>query len=545
MKILIVTPAFGPPHGGLRVIFEWANRLSKWHEVHLFSLHPTRCNWFQIDPKVIVESNYRPFGMDCLIITSPHSIHLSERPDCPPKVFLFMQMLEHLFKPENNIVWQHKCRRFYRSPHPMILISRWNERVVKEQFGRTGPTYYVGNGVNLDDFPIERANKDGKTVLFEGWESHNLTKDSLRLAALTACRLKQEGYHTVAFSHLPLKSHSECLNEYHYQPSLEMLNSLYRRAVILVKASHCDARACAPMEAMTKGTVTARAITEGDDDLHDGNSIRVGYEGNGLYAAAKTLLTDPILRNKLAEECIHHVQRYNWDYWMPIINTIITGEKKKAKTVIVAVRYLEDSWKHTQTALEKSGAPIVYVDRDPAGIGSLAQAINRGFEEAKLLYDFEYVWFVTNVHVPDGTLRCLEVDIEAFGFAALHPEFDSDHDFCRPGLVGLVANVPFLEFTALMVRRDVFEKFPLDETMPFWGHDLDWGYRVRNELKGVLAVSHRCSVGHVYLRNSVPEPDSVTYRRSWRRKLSNQPTRARLVEKYGPAWKQMTGFKGT
>jgi hypothetical protein len=113
-------------------------------------------------------------------------------------------------------------------------------------------------------------------------------------------------------------------DEFYVLPDLETLNFLYSNATILIKATQYDARSCSPMEAMTKGTVTARAIIEGDDDLHHfKNCYRVSYDVDKLYYAALTLLKDDTLRNILACNCISYVQTYTWDYWMEKIVGIL------------------------------------------------------------------------------------------------------------------------------------------------------------------------------------------------------------------------------
>lgn len=322
MKVFITIPGLSVPHGGLRVIIEWANRLSKWHEVYLYSLKRETCGWMNISPEVIQVRTPSMKGMDCLIITSPHSIDFEDRPDCPDKVFIFCQMAEHLFRPDDK-QWERLCMKFYTSKHPMFSISKWNMDLFKEM-GRTGETHYIGNGVNLGDFTISEKEKDGKTILIEGWESLNPSKDPRKIGPKVAKALKEEGYKIIAYSQAPLKTMPDVPDEYHQRPTLEKLNELYERATILIKASRYDARSCSPVEAMTKGTVTVRAIDKGDDDLISGyNSIRTGYRYDDLLWSAKTLLEDRQLRERLSKNCIDHVKKYTWNYWMDKINAEI------------------------------------------------------------------------------------------------------------------------------------------------------------------------------------------------------------------------------
>lgn len=326
MKVLLTIPGVGR-HGGVRVILEWANRLTKWHDVTLLSLVRQKPDWFKVNPKV--KWIYHPQaarGMDIAIITSPHTIHWIETIKAKKK-FLFCQMAEHLFRPDQH-KWLERCHAFYTSQYPMISISQWNIALFKNEFGRTGETHYVGNGVNLDDFPISTKPKDGKTILVEGWVSHNQAKDVDYIGPKVALRLKQEyGYHIIAYSQLP-NTTGYLPDEYYCKPDLKTMNELYERATIMIKASRYDARSCAPLEAMTKGTVTVRAVIQGDDDLTDsfpnGNCFRCGYDENELYELSIAAMRYSRL-DQMADNCRKYVQTYTWDYWMERINNILTA----------------------------------------------------------------------------------------------------------------------------------------------------------------------------------------------------------------------------
>lgn len=321
MRIVYTVPGL-VPHGGIRVIFEHCNRLLDFgHEVFALFLTKGRPTWFDLDPRVrIVYNPYHLSNVDALVITSPHSIRMTEKIRAR-KVFLFCQMAEHLFK-EGDDHWFNTCRRFYTAPYPMLSISQWNIDLFTAM-GRTAETHYIGCGVNTDHFPISVKQKDGTRILVEGWQGNNPSKDVDYLGPKVALRLKEEfGVRVLAYSQVenlgPYKP-----DEYHYRPTLQVMNELYERATILIKATRYDARACAPMEAMTKGTVTARAIVKGDDDLiHDVNCLKSDYNEEELYNNARMLLKNTALRNHLAEGCCKYVKQYSWDYWMKKINAI-------------------------------------------------------------------------------------------------------------------------------------------------------------------------------------------------------------------------------
>lgn len=323
MKIVITTPSLKTPHGGTRILNEWASRLSIHHHVTLFvETGNLKCDWYDLPKTVKISRNKLDIkNSDCLIIGSPHSIGLQKY--AKGKCFLFLQMLEHLFNPANS-TFELKCRQFYKSAHPMFSISKWNMDYL-EAIGRTGPTHYIGNGVNLEHFPINVQPKEN-IVLVEGWECTNHAKDVQYIAPKVAKRLKDDGFKILAFSQLPLKTFVSVPDEYYHKPTLHEMNNLYSRAKILLKATQYDARSTAPLEAMTKGTPTVRAIINGDDDLvHMYNCLRVDYDEEQLYTASRVLLDDEKIYKKLSKTGLEYIQKYNWDYWMGEIRKCIEG----------------------------------------------------------------------------------------------------------------------------------------------------------------------------------------------------------------------------
>lgn len=212
------------------------------------------------------------------------------------------------------------------------------------------------------------------------------------------------------------------------------------------------------------------------------------------------------------------------------------------KVLIVSVVYLEPEWEATRVCIETvkllhpDEIDVVYIDRK--GYGSLSEAFNKGFGFANK--EHLAVWFVTNVTFSPDSYRKLLVDLINYSLAAVHPAFNSDHPHLRPDSD---LPVPYIEFTAPLVRADVFEKFPLDEQMPYWGMDLDWSYRV-TQAGYNLGCCRDVGLGHEYIRNNVKaKPLKVTRRRWAERKRTDASTTARLVKKYGKDWRNVLNYK--
>lgn len=330
-KILITCPSLKVPHGGIRVIIEWARGLSKWHDVSIYVVDGEVDNkWITIENNIKILKNIDINFFDTIIITSPHAIHLEDKIQNNQKCFVFVQMLEHLFDPFNK-TWFEKCKKFYQSRFPMFAISQWNIDSIYRDFQRKKDFFYIGNGVNLEDFPIKFSRKDNKTILVEGWEPTNITKDTDYIGP-RACELlkNHHGYKIITYSSKKIENFKNIPDEYYVNPNLEKINELYSRANILIKATKIDARSCSPMEAMTKGTPTVRAIMYGDDDLiHDYNCLRSGYDLHQLYFNSLNLMQNQDKREKMGLHCINYVTQLNWDFWMGEINKVITNYEQK------------------------------------------------------------------------------------------------------------------------------------------------------------------------------------------------------------------------
>lgn len=202
---------------------------------------------------------------------------------------------------------------------------------------------------------------------------------------------------------------------------------------------------------------------------------------------------------------------------------------------IVAIEYLEPEYAAIRRAIDAINAPAVYVDRK--GTGSMAKAYNDGFRRLMAMSaGTTHVWFLSNASFPPGTAAKLFSEMNSTGFAAIHASFDSGHPFTRSLGIKETRRCPFVEFTAPMVLASVFKEFPLDEDMPYWGHDIDWGHRARQAGHN-LGIYHGIKLGHTYIQEN-KKRHPVTAKRAALRRNTDHATRKALLAKYGPDWKK-------
>lgn len=210
-----------------------------------------------------------------------------------------------------------------------------------------------------------------------------------------------------------------------------------------------------------------------------------------------------------------------------------------SRITIVSVVYHEPEWQETRRCIEATGLPVVYAERNPKGVGSLAEAINRGVKSAPLS---DFLFIVTNVTFSvDMPTRLSEEFIGQPTLAAIAPCFDSDHKHSQQERHACpIQIVPFVEFTAVMVRHHIMLDHPLDEDMRYVGHDMDWGVRMRRAA-WVLAVDHREKLGHTYIRHK-KERNPYTEKRKKLRREALPMTIAKLKSKYGMNYKDIIQY---
>ena len=198
---------------------------------------------------------------------------------------------------------------------------------------------------------------------------------------------------------------------------------------------------------------------------------------------------------------------------------------------IVALQYQEPYYNNTINCLRECGLPVYWADRQ--GIGNFSAAMNKAFENVTQ----DLCWFITDIEFDPATPFKLSNSLIDHNLAAIHPEHESDHLHHRPDGSGLVKEVPYIEFTAPMVRSDWYREVGgLDEDHWYWYQDLIFSKAVRDR-GGKMAVDHGAPIRHIYRRNDIQY--EVTKQRYKLRQERDIIEKGILVKKFGPDWKKV------
>lgn len=188
---------------------------------------------------------------------------------------------------------------------------------------------------------------------------------------------------------------------------------------------------------------------------------------------------------------------------------------------------------------------VVWADRD--GIGNYSRAFNEAFLKFDLQSHggggMDYVWMISNINFKENIPKILERAMDDSGFEAIHPAMaGSDHQFQWPNNTAQILETPYIEWTAPIVRYDVFKKNLLDDRLPYAYMDLDWCYRIRQQ-GGKVGVAHAAVIDHVYLRFTQRLHYLSKVRanlRDYYRNFSQQV----MIEKYGDDWRKVMQYTG-
>lgn len=199
------------------------------------------------------------------------------------------------------------------------------------------------------------------------------------------------------------------------------------------------------------------------------------------------------------------------------------------KILIVLLEYLEPEFIQTLECVKKTGLPFELVSRD--GVGNMSRAYNSILMDASWRAD--YLWFVSNITFEKEVPFRLAEHLSDSGWGAIHPSMrSSDHRFQWP-IGNVPRETPFVEWTAPMVRADLYSEEPLDEMLPYYYLDLDWCHRVK-QLGYKVGVHDGVSIEHTYLRNKREHPIGVL-----RKQLRNYWTpisQRHMAQKWGKDW---------
>ncbi|MFA6171146.1 MAG: glycosyltransferase family 4 protein [Patescibacteria group bacterium] len=353
MKVNFLVPTTGIT-GGIRVIFEHANRLAaRGYEINIiypyvlgreagtkekiigrlkkirraiFALADlNKIKWFDLNPKIKVirvpdlSEKYIPEADATIATANETADWLALCSAQKGEKYYFIQDYETWTRDKE------KVDATWRLPLKKIVISGWLKKIGEEKF-KERIYGVVPNGVNIEDFdnPKKKFNKNKKVLLMY----HLLEKKGFKdgLEAFSKAQKKHPEISLVLFGAYPLKEKELLGFKYYFQPSRERLRELYSTSDIFLWPSRAEGYGLPPMEAMaSKCAVISTDTGAVREYAIPGESvILVPALRPGLMASELIgLIEDEEKLKKIALNGYDKIKEFGWERASKILESII------------------------------------------------------------------------------------------------------------------------------------------------------------------------------------------------------------------------------
>jgi glycosyltransferase involved in cell wall biosynthesis len=361
MKIAFVLNNYPwKPIGGVRVIYEYANRLAaRGHEVSL--VHPRfmrnwtapkngvgrvrrrigflrnvffrpRFEWQPIDPKVRLLFVPEPIGPhipdgDIVFATAWETAeYVINFPASKGEKFYIIQAYE---------VWDGRVSRVdatWRMPLKKIVIAKWLFEKGLELGSSPSDMALIYNGINLDRFRIIRNIEQRPKRVAMIYHTLDCKGSPEGIQALEIARSKHSDLQAVLFGVFKRPRFLPSWIEYQYNPSQkELVEKIYNGSRIYLCSSWAEGWALPPAEAMACGCAVVSTQCSGVTEyIEQGKTGLLSpiRDPHGMAENLIRLLEDDALRVRLAKSGHGEIRKHTWEKSTDLLEAVLKGSEK-------------------------------------------------------------------------------------------------------------------------------------------------------------------------------------------------------------------------
>lgn len=313
--------------GGIMVVCQHANMLiKKGFDIVLIDDSPDDpyvLDWYPDLLPEVISVNEVAHRIDIVIATGWSTAYTVN--DFPAKRKLyFIQSDETRFSPAGAEEVE-LARRTYALDFEFVVIAKWLQKWLKEEFGKSA--HYVPNGVDTTLFYPDKplvAKKEKLRILLEG--SIEVPFKGMKEAFQVVDGMDCEVWCVSSAGHP--ESNWKC-DRFFGRVPLEKMRQIYSSCDVLIKMSTVEGFFMPPLEMMAcGGTVIVNKVTGYDEYIVDGYNGLVVEQGDVGAAREKVtqLIKDRALLQKLIMGGQETVKRYTWEESNGLLERVIKHE---------------------------------------------------------------------------------------------------------------------------------------------------------------------------------------------------------------------------
>jgi glycosyltransferase involved in cell wall biosynthesis len=343
LKITFVLPGPGViPSGGYKVVYEYANHLSRKGHAVVVVHSSRRCmvtwkpldhlknairwiqqlmnksyrpdKWFRVDPEVKLlcvpdlSERWIPNG-DVVIATAWRTAEWVSRYSRAKGIGYYL--IQH------HEIWDGDAKEVnasWKLPLKKIVIAQWLQAIA---LGMGENATYIPNGLSINEFQLDipLSARDPKRVMMLYHDA--IWKGSADgVKAISLARHEEPGIRFVLYGVSPRPAALPEWMEYYQKPERKLLRELYNQAAVFVAPSWSEGWGLPPCEAMLCGAAVAATDADGYREfaIHEDTALLSPVQDpRRLADNILRLVRDSALRAHIASRGHEHIQQFTWE----------------------------------------------------------------------------------------------------------------------------------------------------------------------------------------------------------------------------------------
>jgi GT2 family glycosyltransferase/glycosyltransferase involved in cell wall biosynthesis/Tfp pilus assembly protein PilF len=385
------------PSGGVKVVFEHANRLrDRGHDAKIYcNKNQIKSKWFDVYAPIIYFSDYSEIpSCDIAIGTYFTTLSIVQKIDSLVKIHLCQGYEAHLYDRSKDNLLITTIENDYRRIKEKIVVSKWLKQIIDNEYQID--SNYISNGIDKYAFSFSKheRNKTPK-ILIVG--NYNLEIKGIKIALEAAIKYSELNRASIVRLASEKTKFDEKFIFYDMSKmSQDEIARIYETCDITVCASYkVEGFSLPPLESMASGTPVVTTDNGGVNDyaINNENAIIV-QPGNSkaLQNAIELVLSNSTIYSRLVENGLKTANEYLWFKQIDLLEGLLDRLYKKQKalmkeqlSVCMIVKNEEQYLENCLESIKELANEIIIVDT-----GSTDETIRIAKKFGAKIYHFDW-----------------------------------------------------------------------------------------------------------------------------------------------------------